>query len=94
MLIQNLGEQTKSIMVVSAWANIFVNLYARLAWCVSFLLHRLHVDIYEAFSRQIFSVCTKLFFFKERASPGACFSKVPRTFRARKASRQTAICLF
>ena len=25
---------------------------------------------------------------------GACFSKVPRTFRARKASRQAAICLF
>ena len=28
-----------------------------------------------------------------RFSPGACFSKVPRTFRARKASCQTAIHL-
>ena len=30
-------------------------------------------------------------FFK--ASPGACFSKVPKTFRARKAIRETPTCL-
>ena len=29
----------------------------------------------------------------EKRAPGACFSKVPRTFQARKASCQTRICL-
>ena len=71
-------------MVVSAWANIFVNLYARLAWCVSFLLHRLHVDIYEAFSRQIFSVCTKLFFFQREGESRGLFLESPENFSGPK----------
>ena len=37
---------------------------------------------------------TKGFGAFDKQAPGACFSKVPRTFRARKASYQTAFHLF